>query len=89
LATRQSVWFDQQEGVRIREHIEFMRAANGFQPGSTMDFEYAKVGEEWLNVSASLKWDIKFMPGVRMRDELHSRFYDFKRFTADSTFTAQ
>jgi hypothetical protein len=84
LATRQTIWFDQQDGVKIKEHIEFIRAANGFQPGSTTDFENVRIGDEWLLDNATFRMDVKLLLAIHPRAEIHVHFYDYKRFTVDS-----
>lgn len=89
LASRHVSWFDQQEGDRIKWRDEFVHAANGFQPGTTVDWEFAKVGDAWLFDNTVLRMDMKWAPGIHGRAESRQRFYDYKRFTVDSTLTTQ
>ena len=89
LATRQIYWFDQQDGMEVKEHIEFIRAANGFQPGTTIAVEFGKIGDDWLTDNVTFRPNLKLAFGIGLREEVHSRFYDYKRFTVDSTFTPQ
>ncbi len=89
LATRQILWFDQQDGMEIKEHIEFIRAATGFQPGSTIDMESVKIGDDWLTDNVDFRFDVKLMLGIHPRAKLHSHLYDYKRFAVDSRLTSE
>lgn len=86
LASRRTSWFDEQDGYRFRERIEFQRAANGFQPGTVIDLQFARVGEVWLPSDAIIRASMKFTL-VRGRFDSHQHYYDYKRFQTDSTFT--
>ncbi len=88
LASSRTSWFDEQDGNRIRELIEFQRAANGFQPGTVFELQFAHVGEAWLLSDATIRASMK-MAIARGRVESHQRYYDYKRFQADSAFTPQ
>jgi hypothetical protein len=88
LASHRATWFDEEDGNRIRELIEFHRAANGFQPGTVFDLQFARVGEAWLPGDAIIRASMK-MAIIRGSVESHQRYYDYKRFQADSTFTPQ
>ncbi len=57
-------WFDEEDGFRIKETTTFVRATNSFQPGSIIDLDYIKIGEDWLPADAIMHADIKMMPGV-------------------------
>ncbi|HEY4089518.1 MAG TPA: hypothetical protein VGM43_26510 [Bryobacteraceae bacterium] len=86
LASHRTSWFDEQDGNRIRELIEFQRAANGFQPGTVFDLQFVRVGEAWLPSDAIIRASMK-MAIIRGSVESHQHYYDYKRFQADSTFT--
>jgi hypothetical protein len=88
LASRRTNWFDEQDGYRCREIIEYTRPINHFEPGTVFDFQMTRVGDEWLwsdqTIHALLKWAV-----IRASTESHQHFYDYKRFQTDSTFTPQ
>jgi hypothetical protein len=84
LATRRVYWFDEEDGVVIQDHSVFIRAAKGFQPGSTIDTVLAPIGDDWMLSEGTMRADMKFMPGVRGRVESHQKYYDYRRFTVDS-----
>ena len=88
LAARRTSWFDEEDGARIRELVEFHRAANGFQPGTVFDLRFARVGEAWLPSDAIIRVSMK-MAIVRGSVESRQHYYDYKRFQTDSTFTPQ
>jgi hypothetical protein len=89
LAARHTSWFDEQEGWRIKWRDAFVRQANGFEPGSVVDWELARVGDAWLFDNISFRVDMKIVLGIHARGESHQRFYDYKKFTVDSTMTPQ
>jgi len=89
LAARHINWFDEQEGARIRGLQTFIRAANGFQPGSTIQWDYLKSGDAWLPETLTLRVDLKVMSVVHARGETTQRYYDYKRFTVESTLLPQ
>jgi hypothetical protein len=84
LGARRITWFDQQEGVELKHLDVFIRATNGFQPGSEMELEYGKVGEAWLPAAQSLRIDFKVFAVVHARGETRYRFYDYKKFEVES-----
>ncbi|HXE63434.1 MAG TPA: hypothetical protein VN519_07825 [Bryobacteraceae bacterium] len=88
LATRRTNWFDEQDGYRFHEHIEFERATRGVQPGTVLDLLATRVGEQWLQSDATIRASMKAM-FISGTVESHQHFYDYKRFQADSTFTPQ
>ncbi|MBM3783800.1 MAG: hypothetical protein FJW30_05530 [Acidobacteria bacterium] len=85
LSMRSSVWFDKSEGVERKRLDHFVRAANGFQPGSEIEVEYAKFGEAWLPSSLRFRYDLKAMTVVRVRGEKVYRYFDYRRFQVEST----
>ena len=89
LASRHTSWFDEQEGWRIKWRDLFVRDAKGFQPGSVIDWEMAPVGDAWLFDNIAFRVDMKIVLGIHGRGESHQHFYDYKRFTVDSTMTPE
>ena len=83
LALRRTVWIDQQEGVAFKFLELFEREAAGFQPGSEMEIELAKHDEDWLTERFVLRYRAKIMV-FHMYGETRIRYYDFKRFQAES-----
>ena len=76
LMLRETIWFDQQDGAEIKERDVFLETAKGFPPGTIVEMEFAKIGEAWL--LDNLTFHLSF-------GGIHSRLYDYKRFTVDST----
>jgi hypothetical protein len=89
LASRRVNWFDREDGVVIKSSAFFIRAVNGFEPGTAMDWEWARIGDDWLRGELVMRVDVKIVLGIRARLESHQRFYDYKRFTADSKMTPE
>lgn len=83
LALRRTVWIDQQEGVAFKFLETFLKEAGGFQPGSEMEIELAKHGEDWLIDRFTLRYKAKVVV-VHMYGETRIRYYDYKRFQAES-----
>lgn len=88
LATRRSNWFDEQDGYRFHEVIEFQRAVNGFQPGTVFDLQFARIDDEWLASDVTVRVSMKAM-FIRGTVDSHQHYYDYRRFQADSSFTPQ
>jgi hypothetical protein len=89
LAARRVSWFDQEDGLAIKETNIFVRATNSFQPGTIFEFDYMKVGDDWVLADAVMHVESKMMPGVHGRVESHQRYSEYKRFSVDSALTAQ
>jgi hypothetical protein len=89
LATRRVTWFDKEEGVELKEHIVFLRATNGFQPGSEFDTEYNKFSDAWLVERFTMRIDFKALAVIHAKAETRYRYYDYKRFTVDVKITTQ
>jgi hypothetical protein len=87
LASHHVVWFDEEEGMDIRRTDTFFRATNGAQPGMIFEVQMMKFGDAWVTDRFYLKYDVKFAPFIRVRGDVNYRFYDYKRFQVDSTFT--
>lgn len=85
--TRRTFWFDQETGAELRSEHEYLRATNGFQPGSRVEMEFGRVGEAWLIERLVFRFDLKAMAVVRARGEVRHRFFDYKRFAAESVLT--
>jgi hypothetical protein len=89
LNTRRTIWFDQAEGVELMRLDHFLRATNGFQPGSEIEMQFGKVGEAWVIERLLLRYHLKAMARMNARGETHHRFYNYQRFTAESTLLPQ
>jgi hypothetical protein len=89
LASRRVNWFDQEDGIPIKSSDFFIRAVNTFQPGTEMDWELTKVGDDWLTSDTTMRADMKIVLGIHGRVESHQRYYGYKRFTVDSTMTPE
>ncbi len=89
LSVRRVTWIDKKEGVAIKYLEVFLRPAAGFQPGSEIERELVKHGDAWLLGSMILRYDMKLYAVVRGRGEARYRFYDYKKFEAESTVTIQ
>jgi hypothetical protein len=87
LATRRVTWFDREEGVEVRRHTTYFRAVHKIQAGTRDELEWSKVGDVWLLSSQFFHGDVRFFPGVHIANDARYRYYDYKRFTAESTFT--
>jgi hypothetical protein len=85
MSSRRVNWFDQEDGFQIKETTIFVRATNSFQPGSTIDLDYIKIGEDWLLADAIMHADMKMMPAIHGRVDSHQRYSEYKRFSVDST----
>jgi hypothetical protein len=86
LATRRVTWFDQQEGVELRRLTTFIRATHRFQAGTETQMDWSKVGDAFLLSSLDFRWHLKFLPGVAPSGDSRYRYYDYKRFSTESTF---
>ena len=89
MSSLRATWIDQEEGVVVKERFTFMRATNSFQPGTQWERELVKVGGAWLTDTINWKGEMKPMAVIRARFETHSRFYEYKRFQAESKVTPQ
>jgi hypothetical protein len=89
LSARRVTWFDAQEGVAIKYLEFFLRPTAGFRPGSEIERELGKHGDAWLPDRLVLRYDMRLYGVVRGRGEARYRFYDYKKFGAESTVTIQ
>ncbi len=89
LASRRVTWFDEADGAIVKESNTFIRSANGFQPGSIVDCEYTKVGDDSLPGEFVIRADVKLMAVAHARVESRQHYYDYRRFTVDSTVKPQ
>ncbi|MBY0502324.1 MAG: hypothetical protein K2X03_00340 [Bryobacteraceae bacterium] len=85
LNSRRTLWFCQKEGVELQRLDQFLRATNGFQPGSEIEMQFGKMGEAWLIERLILRYRLKAMAVVRGQGETHYRYSNYQRFTAEST----
>jgi hypothetical protein len=89
LATKRTIWFDQQEHVDIQSVIVYLQPAEGFQPGSELEYQFSKVNDVWLAASFRFRFHLKAMAFVNARGEARHRFYDYKLFQTESTLIPQ
>ncbi len=89
LAARRVNWFDREDGIAIKSSAFFIRAINTFEPGTAMDWEKIKIGDDWLTREATMRADMKIVLGIRGRVESHQRYYDYRRFTVDTKMTPE
>jgi hypothetical protein len=89
LSSRRVSWFDEEDGIRIREVSTFVRATNSFQPGTIFDLTYTKVGADWVLADALLRADVKMLVAMRGRVESRQHYSEYRRFSVDSTLTTQ
>jgi hypothetical protein len=87
LATHRVTWFDQEEGFDLRRSTTYPRKINKIDAGTHGEFEFAKVGDVWLPASQIFRGGAHFFPGINAFGDIHIRYYDYKRFTSESTFT--
>ncbi len=83
LALRRTVWIDEQEGVAFKFLETFLKEAGGFEPGSEIETDLAKHDDDWLLDRLILRYKAKIMV-VHMYGESRNRYYDYKRFQAES-----
>gem|GEM_PF-2033340 len=89
LATRRTLWFDQEEGINIKMLTLYIRDANGFQPGSELEVAFTKVNSTWLPETYHFRFHLKALVVVSARGEVHHRFYDCKLFQTESNLIPQ
>ncbi len=81
MCSLRATWFDQEEGVVLKERFTVMKATNSFQPGTQLDREFVKVGDAWLLDNYTWKGQSKLLPvnALRSRFESRSLFSGYKR----------
>ncbi len=89
MSARRTTWIDKEEGTEVRWKSVFVKAANGFQPGTVMEGQQGRVlddqkGLAWMPASTVFRFDVKFAPMIRAQGETKYRYYDYKRFGSDS-----
>jgi hypothetical protein len=89
LASRRVIWFDEEDGYPIRQTNEFIRTAGNFEPGSTTEIDLIRIGDDWVGDDFYIRADMKILPGVHARIDSHQHFYNYKRFTVETSFTPQ
>jgi hypothetical protein len=87
LSSRRVTWFDEGEGFELRRVTTYIRNTHHFQAGTQIEEEWSKVGDAWLSSSLLLRWHLKFLPGIAPSGTSSYRYYDYKRFSSESTFT--
>ena len=75
-------------GLRARELRGYLKkpCPCKIQAGTHGEIEWGKVGDAWVPVKSYFRGEVKYMPGVRSFGDNRKRYYDFKLFTADSSF---
>jgi hypothetical protein len=87
LATKRIDWFDEEDGIQVRFRSTYVRNIHQLRAGHEMEAERGKVGDTWQFVSLTMRPNVKFMGGaIHVTSPVHYRYYDYKRFTAESTF---
>ena len=87
LATHRITWFDEEEGIDIRRSTTYTRDVHKIQKGTHAEIEWSKVGEAWLPASQVFRAEVHFFPGIKGFGDRNYRYYNYKRFAAESTFT--
>ena len=81
LATSRTTWFDQETGLDLQFTNHFLRAVNGFQPGSELEVRFDPSG---LLQQTRITYDLKAMAVVRLRGETRNVFSNYQRFQTES-----
>ena len=71
----------------MRRDTTYTRTVNKIQAGTHGEMQMSKIGEAWLPATQIFHGEVHFFPGITGFGNQHYRFYDYKRFTAESTFT--
>lgn len=87
LATHVITWFDEEDGEVARSRTTYIRNAHQIQAGNEMEVEMNKIGDSWHPVKFRFKPNLKFMLGIHITGEVRYRYYDYKRFSVETTFT--
>jgi len=86
LATTRATWFDEEEGVEVRQTTYYVRGIHGIKPLSFDTLEWSKVGDAWLPSTNRFRSEVSPAPGFRSFGDASYRYFDYKRFSADATF---
>jgi hypothetical protein len=87
LSSRRVTWFDEEDGIDVRRRTEYFRNVDEIRSGTIAEIEWGKIGDAWMPAVQVFHGQAHFLPGVNAFSDAHTRFYDYKRFTAESTFT--
>ena len=87
IAAHQVTWFDEDEGVDLRRRTTYTHGVHNIKAGTEVEIEWDKVGEAWLPASTVFHGEVDFFPGVSAHPNKKYRFYDYKRFSVETTFT--
>jgi hypothetical protein len=88
LATHGTTWFDEEEGVEVRRKVVYTRSIHNIKPDSTTDTEWGKVGDAgnvWLPSSAYQRTHVSPGPGFNSYGNVRVRYFDYKRFSVESS----
>jgi hypothetical protein len=87
LATHRTTWFDEEEGIDLQRHTTYLRGVRNIRPGSEGEVEFGRIGEAWLPVRMVFRGEAKFYGVVSAFADRKTRYYDYKRFSVETTFT--
>jgi hypothetical protein len=87
LATRRVTWFDEEDGAEVRHTTNYVRQVHKIEPTTRNEMDRRKVGDAWLPATLLFYNEFKIIPGITGVGQVRYRYYDYKRFTAESTFT--
>ena len=85
LSARRVTWIDAQEGAAVKILEVFVRPTAGLQPGSEIERVYGKRGDSWQLDSSDFRFNLKVNGVIRRQGMVHTRYYDYRRFGAEST----
>jgi hypothetical protein len=89
LATRRTTWFDEEEGAEVRRRTVYVRSVHSIKTDSYDDLEWSKVGDDWLLASNHQRTHVSPAPGFNSFGDAHFRYFDYRRFAVESTFTPE
>jgi hypothetical protein len=87
MAAHRITWFDEEEGIDVRRNTTYTHGVHNIKAGTEAEIEWGRIGEAWLPVSQIFRGQVDFLPGVSARPNKKYRYYDYKRFSVDATFT--
>jgi hypothetical protein len=90
VATHRTTWFDQEAGIDLQRHTTYIRTVKNIRPGTEGEVEFGNVqvgGQTaWLPVRMVFRGEAKFYGMVTAFADRRTRYYDYKRFSVDSSF---
>ena len=85
LATHCTTWFDEEEGAELRRRSVYTRSIHSIKAGSLDDLEWSKAGDVWLLAANYVHQHISPAPGFNSFWDAHYRYFEYKRFSVEST----